>query len=139
MFCFSLLPFIRISIWRLLCFSGAGSSGDEGSESSSESELVDSSVSETTDLFDFLLCCFCDTDESESGSDFTVISLLFLLFLVIRFLLVLCFVEPAGARPSGAVLSCTPGPLEGGTLDGFFFCPMEETPPLLTVAPIACR
>ena len=139
MFCFSLLPFIRISIWRLLCFSGAGSSGDEGSESSSDSELVDSSVSETTDLFDFLLCCFCDTDESESGSDFTVISLLFLLFRVIRFLPVLWFAVPPGAWPSGPVFSGTLCPLDGATFDEFFFSPMEESPLLLTVAPIAFK
>ena len=85
-----------ISNWRLLCLEIDDSFGVDVSVSSAgdsySSLSVDSSVSETVDLFDRFFG-FWGSEDSESGSDFILTSLLFLL---LRDFLVPWFVDTQG-------------------------------------------
>ena len=90
---------------------------------------VDSSVSETTDLFDRLFCCLLDSDDSDSGSDFTLTSYLFLFLRNCPLSLVPWIVGPTGAGSLGALFPWSFGSVGGGTLDevlfGFFGGPFS--------------
>ena len=121
------------SVWG----PGSGSSSDSSCSDSSDSPLaVESSVSETVDLFDRFLGILMGSEESDSGSDFTFISLLFLLFRSFVALPVPCFVVLSGPFPSGSTLFRTPFPVEGWVFDEFFFS-LLRAPKLLTDALIA--
>jgi hypothetical protein len=117
-------------------FVVAGSVSSAGDSYSSLD--VDSSVSETVDLFDRLFCCLLGSDDSDSGSDFTLTSHLFLFLRNCLLSLVPWIVGPTGAGSLGASIPWSSGSAGGGTLDEVLFSFLGG-PFLFTVATIALR